>query len=147
MPELQEVRQDFTVDVSDYLAGLREMIAAATDLARADAEATAATRALSDELDSLVAPVADVADAMGIAAGRANDLRDAMATAAAASEEFGSPAGHRWAAGRVIVSWHPCSCPRALAHRERGAGHLVVRCGEQGCSSTWYRPRHDSDPG
>jgi hypothetical protein len=61
VPELQEVRQD--------LAGIREMIAAATELARADTEATAATRALSDELDSLVAPVADVAEAMGIAAG------------------------------------------------------------------------------
>ena len=86
MPELQEVRQDFVVDVADYLAGIREMIAAATELARADAEATAATRALSDELDSLVAPVADAAEAMSIAAGRANDLRDAMATAGTATK-------------------------------------------------------------
>lgn len=69
MPELQEVRQDFVVDVADYLSGIGEMIAAATELARADAEATAATRALSDELDALVAPVADVAEAMTIAAG------------------------------------------------------------------------------
>ena len=49
-------------------------------------------------------------------------------------------AGHGWGPGLVIVSWHPCDCPAALA--EPGNGHQVVRCGTAGCTSAWYEPRH-----
>jgi hypothetical protein len=52
-------------------------------------------------------------------------------------------AGHEWGPDRVIVSWHPCSCSVALASAG-GNGHLTVRCLEPGCTSTWYKPRHDS---
>src|SRR5258708_39295971 len=51
-------------------------------------------------------------------------------------------AGHAWSPGKVIVSWRVCDCQGALAYQERGAGHLVVHCAEQGCNSAWYKPRH-----
>lgn len=50
------------------------------------------------------------------------------------------PAGHPWGPGRVIVGWSPCDCPGAFQHP--GQGHLWVRCGTQGCSAIWYKPRH-----
>jgi hypothetical protein len=34
----------------------------------------------------------------------------------------------------------PCDCPGAYEHP--GRGHLWVRCGADGCTATWYRPRH-----
>ena len=43
-------------------------------------------------------------------------------------------------------AWGAEAC-RLTLDAQHGAGHLVVRCAEPGCSSTWYRPRHDSDPG
>src|SRR5215467_8051194 len=54
-------------------------------------------------------------------------------------------AGHAWGPGRVIVSWSPCDCPGAMT--DPGRGHQVVRCGEPGCTSAWYRPRHGWPPG
>lgn len=48
-------------------------------------------------------------------------------------------AGHEWAPGLVVVAWHPCDCPRAIA--QPGRGHLVVRCGTPGCTSAWFKPR------
>lgn len=50
------------------------------------------------------------------------------------------PAGHPWGPGLVIVAWHPCDCPGALA--EVGTGHQVVRCGTAECTSAWFRPRY-----
>ena len=35
----------------------------------------------------------------------------------------------------------PCDCPNARANRV--LGHLWVRCRADGCTSIWYRPRHD----
>jgi len=52
-------------------------------------------------------------------------------------------AGHVWAPGLVIVAWHPCDCAVAVA-APGGNGHQVARCAAKGCSSVWYRPRHDS---
>src|SRR5215469_16571753 len=50
-------------------------------------------------------------------------------------------AGHPWGPGRVTVGWMPCDCPNARANRV--LGHLWVRCRAEGCSSIWYRPRHE----
>jgi hypothetical protein len=52
----------------------------------------------------------------------------------------GCPAGHPWGPGRVIVGWMPCDCHGVFRHP--GRGHLWVKCGEQTCTATWYRPRH-----
>src|SRR5262249_29961570 len=49
-------------------------------------------------------------------------------------------AGHPWAPGRVTVGWMPCDCPNSRANGV--LGHLWVRCRADGCSSIWYRPRH-----
>ncbi len=48
-------------------------------------------------------------------------------------------AGHSWGPGKVVVGWHPCDCPVALA--QPGKGHLAVRCAEPGCTSAWFKPR------
>ncbi len=51
--------------------------------------------------------------------------------------------GHPWGPGRVIVSWMPCSCAPARAARSPGSGHLTVSCQHPGCTSRWYKPRHE----
>jgi hypothetical protein len=50
------------------------------------------------------------------------------------------PHGYEWGPFRVIVGWMPCDCPGAMRHP--GRGHLYVKCGEKGCTATWYKPRH-----
>jgi hypothetical protein len=55
--------------------------------------------------------------------------------------------GHEWGPGRVLVGWSPCDCAPARAERTRGSGHLTVRCRSGGCTSVWYRPRHDAASG
>src|SRR5258707_3853810 len=51
--------------------------------------------------------------------------------------------GHPWGPGRVLVGWSPCDCAPARAERPRGPGHLTVLCRTEGCTSVWYKPRHD----
>ena len=51
--------------------------------------------------------------------------------------------GHPWGPGRVIVAWSPCDCAPARAQQLKGPGHLTVRCRAEGCTSIWYKPRHD----
>jgi hypothetical protein len=51
--------------------------------------------------------------------------------------------GHPWGPGKVIVSWTPCMCTPALTRQARGPGHRTVSCRADGCTSTWYSPRHD----
>jgi len=41
----------------------------------------------------------------------------------------------------VTVGWMPCDCKNALSNGV--LGHLWVRCRTSGCSSIWYRPRHE----
>lgn len=40
----------------------------------------------------------------------------------------------------MTVSWSPCDCAAAREAKARGGGmgHRTVRCGEAGCTSTWY---------
>lgn len=54
------------------------------------------------------------------------------------------PAGRPWGPGRVVVGWTPCDCAAALGEAAacRGQGHLRVNCRTDGCTATWYKPRH-----
>lgn len=48
--------------------------------------------------------------------------------------------GHPLGPGLVTAEWQECPC--AAAQENTGRGHLVIRCGTEGCTETWIKPRH-----
>jgi hypothetical protein len=48
--------------------------------------------------------------------------------------------GHPWGPDLVRAEWQECDCPNARART--GRGHLVIRCGTEGCTETWMVPVH-----
>ncbi|MGP4022306.1 hypothetical protein [Actinomadura sp. 3N407] len=58
---------------------------------------------------------------------------------------FLCPAGHRLAAGRVIVGWSPCVCPPCDGRGRGLRGHrtyLCLDCKDEHVTTKCYLPHH-----